>query len=160
MFVVAIEAWPSHVLTVTGSTPCASHRHAAVCRRSWIRRPGATVDQDTDRLTAVTCSWCPVFVVSRRVVRPLAFRARPHQRKHPIGHRHSTVLARLGQLRLHAFRSGPADEQDRHRNADEVAHPNLSSSDHRRPVQAAISSTSARRSSRAEAAIWNDSSSS
>ena len=40
MFVVAIDACPSQACTVTGSTPRASHKHAAVCRRSWRRRPG------------------------------------------------------------------------------------------------------------------------
>ena len=42
MFVVAIEACPIQACTVTGSTPRASQRQAAVCRRSWIRRPSAT----------------------------------------------------------------------------------------------------------------------
>ena len=56
MFVVAIDACPIQAWTVTGSTPRASHRQAAVCRRSWIRRPGATVDQATVRLTAEACS--------------------------------------------------------------------------------------------------------
>ncbi len=31
MFVVAIDACPIHACTVTGSTPRANHRHAAVC---------------------------------------------------------------------------------------------------------------------------------
>jgi hypothetical protein len=57
MFVVAIDSCPSHAWTVTGPTHLASHRHAAVCRRSWMRRPGATVDQATDCLTADSCSW-------------------------------------------------------------------------------------------------------
>jgi hypothetical protein len=48
MFVVAIEACPSQAWTVTGSTPFANQRHAAVWRRSWIRRPGATCEQPTE----------------------------------------------------------------------------------------------------------------
>ena len=56
MFVVAIDACPSHACTVTGSTPLDNHRHAAVCRRSWMRRPCATAVQCTARLTEVACS--------------------------------------------------------------------------------------------------------
>ena len=36
--VVAIEVCPIQACTVAASTPLASQRHAAVCRRSWIRR--------------------------------------------------------------------------------------------------------------------------
>ncbi len=39
---MAIDACPIQAWTVTGSTPRANQRHAAVCRRSWIRRPKAS----------------------------------------------------------------------------------------------------------------------
>ena len=50
--VVAIEACLIPACTALGSTPRASHKQAAVCRRSWIRRPRATTDQLSVRLTA------------------------------------------------------------------------------------------------------------
>ena len=125
MFVVAIEACPSQACTVTGSTPRASHRHAAVCRRSWIRRPGATADQCTERLTGEACSWWPVLVVNSRSSGPLPSAQVSHQRQHPVRDRHPAVLARLGHLRLHTLGRGPADQEHRHRAPDEVADPHL-----------------------------------
>jgi len=56
-----IQAW-----TVTTSTPRASHRQAAVCRRSWIRRPSAVWAQFRVRLNAVACSRCPDSVKNGR----------------------------------------------------------------------------------------------
>ena len=63
-FVVAIDARPIQACTVLGSTPRASHRQAAVCHRSWIRRPPATTDQSRVHLTAVACSTWPVAVTN------------------------------------------------------------------------------------------------
>lgn len=51
-----IDSCPRHAYTVAGFDSLASKRHAAVCRRLWIRRPRATVEQDTERMTAETCS--------------------------------------------------------------------------------------------------------
>jgi hypothetical protein len=44
--------------------PFDSHRHAGVCLRAWIRRPGATADHTTARLTAEACN-------SRRTAHPV-----------------------------------------------------------------------------------------
>ena len=54
--VVAIDACPIHACTVTGSTPRASQRQAAVCRRSWMRRPYAMEAHAGGRLNAEACS--------------------------------------------------------------------------------------------------------
>ena len=56
MFVVAIDACPIYACTLAEFTPRASHRHAAVCRRSWIRWLSATTGQASVRLRADACS--------------------------------------------------------------------------------------------------------
>jgi hypothetical protein len=64
--VVAIDACPIHVCTVTGSTLRASQRQAAVCRKSWMRRPCAMEAQASVGLNAEACSRCPEEVPQRR----------------------------------------------------------------------------------------------
>ena len=63
---MAIDACPIHVCTVTGSTLRASQRQAAVCRRSWMRRPCAMEAQASVGLNAEACSRCPEEVPQRR----------------------------------------------------------------------------------------------
>ena len=53
------------VCTVTGSTLRASQRQAAVCRRSWMRRPCAMEAQASVGLNAEACSRCPEEVPQR-----------------------------------------------------------------------------------------------
>ena len=145
MFVVAIDACPSQAWTVTGSTPLASERQQLPCwRRSWIRRPRATLDHAMDLFTAEACSWCPVRVVSSRSSGPFAGRALP-ARAGGSGRPPAPVAAfpDLVDLRLTALRSSPADQQDPHRHPHEVADPRLPQLDERRPVHPAISRTSA-----------------
>ena len=125
MFVVVIEACPSQVCTVTGSTPRASHRHAAVWRRSWIRRPGRS-SRPADR----PLHRRGVQPVTRpggqqEVVRSLALCTAHHQPQHPVRDRDAPVLAGLRHLGLDPLGCGVGDEQDRHRDPDEVTDPHL-----------------------------------
>lgn len=61
---VAIDSCPIHACTVTASTPRASHRHAAVCRRSCTRRPCPVCSHANDRNTADRCNRAPRAVVN------------------------------------------------------------------------------------------------
>jgi hypothetical protein len=128
MFVVAIEACPTW--TVTGPTPRASHRHAAVCRRSWIRQPR------TSRLSARPprrAAGDPSPVVSRSSSGPL-----PSAQRITSGSTRSATGTRrpLPDFVAFAFKPfgcGARDEHDRHRDPDEVTDPQLA---HLRPPQA------------------------
>jgi len=64
--VVAIDACPIRVCTVTGSTLRASQRQAAVRRKSWMRRPCAMEARASVGLNAEACSRCPEEVPQRR----------------------------------------------------------------------------------------------
>ena len=160
MFVVAIEACPSQACTVTGSTPRASHRHAAVWRRSWIRRPGAAVDQPTDRFTAEACSPWPVPVVRSRSSGPL-----PSASACTNGSTRSATGTRRFLPDFVALASTPSGAA-RETSSTGIGTRTKSrtrtsrSSDHRSPVHDATSRMSARCSSRAATDMWKDSSSS
>ena len=111
------------VCTVTGSTLRASQRQAAVCRRSWMRRPCAMEAHASVRLNAEACSRCPEEVTQRSssASRPAASnRTRGSTRS---ATRNPPGSARLRALDLHTFRLGPLHHQDRQRNFDEVANP-------------------------------------
>jgi len=116
-----VDAWPIHVWTVTGSTPRASQRHAAVCRRSWIRRPSTRSVQPSARLNAEACSRHPREVTKsgssprlRPSDGPSAGRG---QRPGPGG------CGPTSPLRRQALRLGALDDEDRHGHLDEVPDP-------------------------------------
>jgi hypothetical protein len=71
-----------------------------VWRRSWIRRPIATVDQETERLTADVQ---PVTGPGReqQVVRALPVCTGLQQRQDTVRYGYPTGLARLGHLGLY-----------------------------------------------------------
>ena len=107
-----------------GRPPLASHKLAAVCRRSWIRGPGARRTQWPNASPQTRAAGVGPRG-EEQIVRTLPVRACLHQREDPVRYRHPASLARLGRLALHTLRGGAADHQHRHRHADEVLYARL-----------------------------------
>ena len=118
-----MDAGPIQAWTVPGSTPRASHRQAAVCRRSWMRRPRATSDQPTDRLNAEACNRCPDDVTNRcaSASRSTAISRTSGRIRSATGTRR--VLPAFARLRVAALRLGTLHDQHWHGHLGQVTHP-------------------------------------
>lgn len=92
----------------------ASFRQAAVCRRSWIRRPRPVADQLSDRKKADRCSGAPLgrrALRHRRARSPLADpRRRWHRGVHARSPRASTLRSTLEHAQLQSIATDPAVE--------------------------------------------------